>query len=262
MITVTHAAGRYAVHTEAMDRAPDRLRDAGLAPGRALVVTDTTVAALYLDALTNALRSDGWEPHPIVVAPGEGSKSLGTFADVCDAALATGPTRSTPVFALGGGVVGDLGGFVAATLLRGLPLVHLPTTVLAQVDSSIGGKTGVNTARGKNLVGAFHPPLFVLADPAVLATLPVREVRSGLAEAVKHGLLAGGRFLDLLTENRTRLAVPDILPRVVREAAAVKATVVSADEREGGARAFLNLGHTFGHALEAAAGYGTLTHGE
>ncbi|HEX9950948.1 MAG TPA: 3-dehydroquinate synthase [Rubricoccaceae bacterium] len=267
MITVTHAAGRYAVHTEALACTPARLREAGLAPGLALVVTDATVAGLYLDALARALRADGWTPHPVVVAPGEGSKSLASYADVCDAALSAGPSRATPVLALGGGVVGDLGGFAAATLLRGLPLIHLPTTVLAQVDSSIGGKTGVNTSRGKNLVGAFWAPRFVLADPAVLATLPAREVRSGLAEAVKHGLLAGGPLLDLLIENRDRLAAPDGLPpdvlgRIVHEAAAVKAAVVSADERESGARAHLNLGHTFGHALEAAAGYGTLTHGE
>ena len=267
LTTVTHTAGRYTVHAEALARTPARLREAGLAPGLALVVTDATVAGLYLDALADALRSDGWTPHAVVVAPGEGSKSLATFADVCDAALAAGPSRATPVLALGGGVVGDLGGFAAATLLRGLPLAHLPTTVLAQVDSSIGGKTGVNTARGKNLVGAFWAPRFVLADPAVLATLPAREVRSGLAEAVKHGLLAGGPLLGLLAENRDRLAAPDRLPhgvlaRIVREAAAVKAGVVSSDEREAGARAHLNLGHTFGHALEAAAGYGTLTHGE
>ncbi len=262
MIPVTHATGRYAVHAEALAEAPRRLREAGLAPGLALVVTDTTVAGLYLDALADVLRADGWQPVPVVVPPGEGSKSLDTFAVVCDAALAAGADRRTPVLALGGGVVGDLGGFVAATVLRGLPLVHLPTTILAQVDSAIGGKTGVNTARGKNLVGAFYPPLFVLADPATLATLPEREVRSGLAEVVKHALLAGGDLFETLEMGWERLGDADMLAAVVREAAAVKARVVSADERESGARAFLNLGHTFGHALEAAAGYGTLTHGE
>ena len=262
MITVTHATGRYVLHAAALAGAPQRLREAGLAPGLALVVTDATVAGLYLDALAAALRADGWQPVPVVVAPGEGSKSLETFAAVCDAVLAAGPDRGTPVLALGGGVVGDLGGFVAATVLRGLPLVHLPTTVLAQVDSSIGGKTGVNTGRGKNLVGAFYPPRFVLSDPAALATLPEREVRTGLAEVVKHALLVGGGLFGTLERDWERLGEADVLAAVVREAAAVKARVVSEDEREAGARAFLNLGHTFGHALEAAAGYGTLTHGE
>ena len=249
MITVTHATGRYVLHAAALAGAPQRVREAGLAPGLALVVTDATVAGLYLDALAAALRADGWQPVPVVVAPGEGSKSLETFAAVCDAVLAAGPDRGTPVLALGGGVVGDLGGFVAATVLRGLPLVHLPTTVLAQVDSSIGGKTGVNTGRGKNLVGAFYPPRFVLSDPAALATLPEREVRTGLAEVVKHALLVGGGLFGTLERDWERLGEADVLAAVVREAAAVKARVVSEDEREAGARAFLNLGHTFGHAL-------------
>ncbi|HEX8385924.1 MAG TPA: 3-dehydroquinate synthase [Rubricoccaceae bacterium] len=262
MVSVSHASGRYALHAGPLASAPARLREAGLQPGLALVVTDETVAGLYLGPLADALRADGWGPVPVVVPPGEGSKSLEAFAAVCDACLAAGPDRGAPLLALGGGVVGDLGGFAAATLLRGLPLAHLPTTVLAQVDSSIGGKTGVNTARGKNLVGAFYPPRFVLADPATLRTLPAREVRSGLAEAVKHALLAGGPLLETLEGEWDRLAEPDVLAAVVREAAAVKARVVSEDERESGARASLNLGHTFGHALEAAAGYAALTHGE
>ena len=261
MLTVTHAAGTYAVRFEPLAAAPRRMREAGLAPGLALVVTDATVAGLYLDALLGALRADGWRPVPVVVPPGEGSKSVATFAAVCDACLAAHPDRATPLVALGGGVVGDVGGFAAATLLRGLPLVHLPTTVLAQVDSSLGGKTGVNTAAGKNLVGAFHAPRLVLSDPAVLATLPAREVRSGLAEAVKHALVAGGPLLDTM-EAAASWEDPATLAAVVREAAAVKAAVVSGDEREAGRRAFLNFGHTFGHALEAAAGYGRLTHGE
>ncbi len=259
MSTVTHAAGSYAIHTEALATAPRRLRDAGVAPGLALVVTDETVGGLYLETLADALRADGWRPHAVVVPPGEASKSFAVFADVCDACLAAGPSRGTPLLALGGGVVGDLAGFAASALLRGLPLAQVPTTVLAQVDSSIGGKTGINTARGKNLVGAFHAPLFVLSDPAVLATLPEREVRSGLAEAVKHALIAGG---DLFETMRDEAPWSGRLAEIVPMAAAVKAAVVSGDEREAGARAFLNLGHTFGHALEAAAGYGTLTHGE
>ena len=257
--TVTHATGSYPILGEALANGPRRLREAGVAPGLALVVTDATVGALYLDVLADDLRADGWTPHAVVVAPGEGSKSIATFADVCDACLAAGPSRQTPLLALGGGVVGDLGGFAAACLLRGLPLAHLPTTVLAQVDASIGGKTGLNTARGKNLLGAFYAPLFVLADPETLRTLPEREVQSGLAEAVKHALLAGG---DLLETMRADAPWAERLDRIVPLAAAVKARVVSADEWEAGARAFLNFGHTFGHALEAAAGYGTFTHGE
>ena len=261
-MTVTHATGSYAVYTEALARAPLRLREAGLAPGLALVVTDETVAGLYLDALAGALQADGWRPVPVVVAPGEGSKSLPTFAAVLDACLAAGADRATPLLTLGGGVVGDLGGFAASTLLRGVPLVHLPTTVLAQVDSAIGGKTGVNTGRGKNLIGTFYPPRFVLADPATLATLPLRELRSGLAEVVKHALLDGGALLETLEADWERLGDAGVLGRVVREAAGVKARVVSSDEREGGARAFLNFGHTLGHALESASGYGRLAHGE
>ena len=168
------------------------------------------------------------------------------------------------MLALGGGVVGDLAGFAAATLLRGLPLVHLPTTTISQVDSAIGGKTAVNHPAGKNLVGAFHQPRLVLADPATLATLPDREFRSGLAEAVKHALIADAGLAGRLDRDWPSLAgrQPDVVARTVRDAAAVKAAVVEADEREAGDRALLNFGHTFGHALERQAGYGTLTHGE
>jgi len=254
----------YAVHFEGLATAPAHLRAVGLDPGTVLVVTDETVAGLHLDPLADALRADGWQVAETAVPAGEGSKSLARYGDLLDWALSLGIDRATPLLALGGGVVGDLGGFAAATLLRGLPLVHLPTTTISQVDSAIGGKTGVNHAAGKNLVGAFHQPRLVLADPATLRTLPAREFRSGLAEAVKHALISDAALADRLRADWDALLdrQPDVVAPLVRDAAAVKARVVSADEFEGGLRATLNFGHTFGHALEKEAGYGVLTHGE
>ena len=254
----------YAVHFEPLAETPRHLRAAGLRGGRALVVTDETVGPLYLDGVRDALTGAGWSVEALAVPAGEGSKSLGEYGAVVDWALGVGVDRRTPVLALGGGVVGDLAGFAAATLLRGLPLVHLPTTVVAQVDSAIGGKTGVNHAVGKNLVGAFYQPRVVLADPEALQTLPDRDFRSGLAEVVKHALIADpglaghleGQWDDLLARER------GVLGHVVRDAATVKAQIVAADEHEAGDRAVLNFGHTFGHAVEREAGYGTVTHGE
>lgn len=263
-LRVTHATGAYGVTVEPLAALPARLAAAGLAPGAALVVTDTTVARLHLDALLGPLRGASWTPVVLDVPPGEGSKSAETLALVYDWALGLGATRGTPVLAFGGGVVGDLGGFAAATLLRGLPLVQLPTTTIAQVDSAIGGKTGINHAAGKNLVGAFWAPKWVLADPALLQTLRARDYLSGLAEAVKHALLAGPDAVTRLDARWETLEArePETVADVVREAAALKCAVVSADEREGGRRAFLNLGHTFGHAVEHTAGYGAFAHGE
>ena len=254
----------YAVHFEPLDEVARHLREVGLQTGRALVVTDETVEPLYLDAVRSSLTGAGWSVEALAVPAGEGSKSLATYGDVVDWALGHRIGRRTPVLALGGGVVGDLAGFAAATLLRGLPLVHLPTTVVAQVDSAIGGKTGVNHAAGKNLVGAFHQPRLVLADPATLATLADRDLRSGLAEVVKHALIADADLVGRLERDWDRLVGRDeaVLARVVRDAAAVKARVVAADELEAGDRALLNFGHTFGHAVEREAGYGALTHGE
>ena len=253
----------YAVHFEPLASAPRHLRKVGL-EGRALVVTDETVGPLHLDALAGALRADGRTVAALAVPAGEASKSERQLAAVTDWALGEGLDRQTPVLALGGGVVGDLAGFAAATLLRGLPLVHLPTTTISQVDSAIGGKTGINHRAGKNLVGAFHQPHLVLADPATLQTLPDREFRSGLAEAVKHALIADADLADRIERDWAALTdrQPDVVAGLVRDAAAVKAVVVEADEREAGDRALLNFGHTFGHALEREAGYGTLTHGE
>ena len=263
-VHVALASGRsYAVHFEPLATAPLHLREAGL-EGRVLVVTDATVGPLHLDALADALRADGRELAALAVPAGEASKSERQLSAVYDWALGQGLSRQTPVLALGGGVVGDLAGFAAATLLRGLPLVHLPTTTISQVDSAIGGKTGINHAAGKNLVGAFHQPHLVLADPATLQTLPEREFRSGLAEAVKHALISDAALAERIERDWPALSDrrPDVLAALVRDAAAVKAAVVEADEREAGDRALLNFGHTFGHALEREAGYGTLTHGE
>ncbi|WP_412067829.1 3-dehydroquinate synthase [Rubrivirga sp. IMCC43871] len=253
----------YAVHFDALATAPRHLREAGL-PGRVLVVTDATVGPLWLAALADALRTDGRSVETLAVAAGESSKSQATYGDVLDWALGVGIDRQTPVLALGGGVVGDLAGFAAATLLRGLPFVQIPTTTIAQVDSAIGGKTGINHATGKNLVGAFHQPAVVLADPATLATLPDRDFRSGLAEAVKHALISDVELAGRLRDDWDALLSrrPEVVAALVRDAAAVKAAVVSADEREAGVRAHLNFGHTFGHAIEREAGYGVFTHGE
>ena len=254
----------YAVHFEPLETVARHLREAGLDGPRALVVTDETVGPLYLGRVAEALAGAGWSAETLAVPAGEASKSLDQYGAVLDWALGIGIDRQTPVLALGGGVVGDLAGFAAATLLRGLPLVHLPTTVVSQVDSAIGGKTGVNHAAGKNLVGAFYQPRVVLADPAVLQTLSDRDFLSGLAEVVKHALVADAGLLDHLEDQWDDLLArePGVVGHVVRDAAAVKARVVAADEHEAGERAVLNFGHTFGHAVEREAGYGVFTHGE
>jgi shikimate kinase/3-dehydroquinate synthase len=235
---------------------------------RAVVVTDETVAALHLPALKASLADTGIEASEIVVPPGEASKSLETFGGVVDSLLAARVERKTAVIALGGGVVGDLAGFAAAATLRGLPLVQMPTTLLSQVDSSVGGKTGVNTPRGKNLIGAFYQPRIVLADTATLATLPPRELRAGYAETVKAGLIGEPLFFAWCETNVARVIGGDreAQAEAIRRACAFKAQVVGDDEREekaSGGRALLNLGHTFGHALEAEYAYdGGILHGE
>jgi shikimate kinase/3-dehydroquinate synthase len=235
---------------------------------RVAVVTDRNVAELHLAALREGLAEAGFATlTEIVVPPGEGAKSFPVLAEVVEGLLSAGVDRRTAVLALGGGVVGDLAGFAAAVTLRGLPFVQVPTTLLAQVDSSVGGKTGINTPQGKNLAGAFHQPRLVLADTGALATLPPRELRAGWAEVAKHGLLDGPLFSwceregpAAVSGDAERLAV------AVLASCRLKAAVVAADEREEspeGGRALLNLGHTFGHAIEAESGFdGTLLHGE
>jgi shikimate kinase/3-dehydroquinate synthase len=235
---------------------------------RAVVVTDETVAELHLPALLRGLAETGIAASQIVVPPGEASKSLASWQGVVDQLLGARVERRTTVIALGGGVVGDLAGFAAATTLRGLPFVQMPTTLLSQVDSSVGGKTGVNTSQGKNLVGAFYQPRMVLADTGTLASLPPRELRAGYAEIAKAGLIGDASFFAWCEANGAAVVSGnrDAQAEAILRACAFKAAVVGDDEREekpNDGRALLNLGHTFGHALEADYGYGGgLLHGE
>ncbi|WP_119679973.1 3-dehydroquinate synthase [Indioceanicola profundi] len=240
---------------------------AGVLPGRKLVVmTDSTVAGLHLDPLMRSLAAAGLPvAEPIVVPAGEASKDWTALGGVMDGLLARGIERKSALVALGGGVVGDLGGFAAAIALRGIDFVQVPTTLLAQVDSSVGGKTGINSKHGKNLIGAFHQPRLVLADTGVLDTLPRRELLAGYAEVVKYGLINDPGFFDWLEANGRAVIEGDAAARnhAIRVSCLAKADVVARDEKEGGLRELLNLGHTFGHALEAEAGYGAaLLHGE
>ena len=232
-----------------------------------MVVTDDVVGPLHLATLMEGLRQTAIEATSIVVKSGEASKTLATFSDVVDGLLEAGVERRTAVIALGGGVVGDLAGFAAAATLRGLPFVQIPTTLLAQVESSVGGKTGINTRHGKNLLGAFHQPRMVIADTAVLASLPIRELRAGYAEIVKAGLIGDPAFFAWCCANGAAVIGGDRAAQgeAVLRACAFKAQVVGDDEREekpNDGRALLNLGHTFGHALEAELGYGAILHGE
>ncbi len=238
-----------------------------LAQKRAVIISDATVAPLYLARLEAGLAATGITSHHQIVAAGEESKSLDTYGRLVDDLLGFGIERRTAVIALGGGVIGDLAGFAAATTLRGLPFVQIPTTLLAQVDSSVGGKTGVNTRRGKNLVGAFHQPLMVLADTATLASLPARELRAGYAEIAKAGLIGDADFFAWCEAHGAGVIAGDraLQAEAILRAVAFKAAVVIEDEREekpADGRALLNLGHSFGHALEAECGYGRILHGE
>jgi 3-dehydroquinate synthase len=231
-----------------------------------VVLSDANVAALYLDRLTGALGAAGLAPPRAVVVPaGEGSKSLDSFGRTAERILEFGIDRRTVIVALGGGVVGDLAGFLAATLLRGLDFIQIPTSLLAQVDSSVGGKTGIDSAHGKNLIGAFHQPLLVLADTNLLTTLPPRELKAGYAEIVKYGLLGDADFFAWLDDRGGDVLAgdPAALTHAIAASCKAKAAIVAEDEREGGKRALLNLGHTFAHALEAESGFGdALNHGE
>lgn len=254
----------YQIVYERLEEIGPWLDRAGLRSGPCLVVSDTTVGRLHAERLLQGLRRSAWEPTLITVPAGEESKSMVRLEEIYDAALSVGLDRKTPLLALGGGVVGDLAGFAAATLLRGLPFVQLPTTLIAQVDSAIGGKTGINHLLGKNLIGAFHQPRLVLSDLSTLQTLSDREWASGLAEVVKHGLISDRHLFDYLTDGWAAILSrdPAVVLEMVPRAARVKTRVVEQDERESGPRATLNFGHTFGHAIERVAGYGAFTHGE
>jgi 3-dehydroquinate synthase len=233
-----------------------------LAGGSAAIVTDGVVAPLYLETVRLALR--GARVAEIVVPHGEQAKSWETLNRVFDALLEARCGRDTLIVALGGGVIGDLAGFAAAVYQRGVAFVQVPTTLLAQVDSSVGGKTAINHALGKNMIGAFHQPRAVISDVATLDTLPERELRAGLAEVIKHGLALDAAFVEWLEENVEALLARQREPLIhaVRRSCELKARIVAEDERESGARALLNFGHTFGHAIEAATGYGPWLHGE
>jgi 3-dehydroquinate synthase len=234
------------------------------AGARVALVTDETVARHHLAAAEAALAAAGIDCVRVVVAAGEGSKSYATFETVCEAIIAARIERSDLVVALGGGVIGDLAGFAAASVRRGLDYVQVPTTLLAQVDSSVGGKTGINSRHGKNLIGAFHQPALVIADTALLDTLPQRQFRAGYAEVVKYGLIGDAAFFAWLENNwREVFSGGPAREHAIAVCCRAKAGIVARDEREGGERALLNLGHTFGHALEAGCGFSErLLHGE
>lgn len=231
----------------------------------AFIVTDINVEAPHANAIEKALSGNVRAVHKLVLGAGEQTKSFAKYEDVLNWMLENGVDRHAILFAVGGGVIGDLGGFAAATALRGIPFVQVPTTLLAQVDSSVGGKTGINTAQGKNLVGSFYQPISVVCDMDTLKTLPRRELLAGYAEIAKYGLIVDAPFFEWLEKHGSDVVAlkPDALARAVEVSCKTKAEIVSADERESGQRMLLNLGHTFAHVLEAAAGYdGTLLHGE
>lgn len=228
------------------------------------LITNETVGPLYLDRVTRALLDRGVQVQAVILPDGESFKTLATLESIFDGMLAAHCDRSTTIVALGGGVIGDMAGFAAATYQRGVDFVQIPTTLLAQVDSSVGGKTAVNHPLGKNMIGAFHQPKLVLADTDTLATLPDRELKAGLAEVIKYGLIRDGAFFDWLEANMDGLLArdPDLLSEAIERSCANKAQIVAEDETERGVRALLNLGHTFGHAIEAGLGFGEWLHGE
>ncbi|QYF94770.1 bifunctional shikimate kinase/3-dehydroquinate synthase AroKB [Massilia sp. PAMC28688] len=231
---------------------------------RAAIVTNTTVAPLYLERVAAPLREAGRAVVEVVLPDGEEHKNWSSLMQIFDALLANKCDRKTTLVALGGGVVGDLTGFAAASYMRGVPFVQIPTTLLSQVDSSVGGKTGLNHPLGKNMIGAFYQPRAVLADTDTLATLPARELSAGLAEVIKHGAIIDAAFFEWIEQNIARLMArdPAALAHAIARSCEIKADVVRQDEREGGLRAILNFGHTFGHAIEAGMGYGAWLHGE
>ena len=231
---------------------------------RVAVVTNTTVAPFYLDRLTETLTAAGKQVTPIILPDGEEEKTVANLMRIFDVLLAEKCDRKTTLIALGGGVIGDMTGFAAATYMRGVPFVQVPTTLLAQVDSSVGGKTGINHPLGKNMIGAFYQPQAVIADTATLNTLPARELSAGLAEVIKHGAVIDAAFFDWIEANIGPLMARDAaaLAYAIQRSCEIKADVVRQDEREGGLRAILNFGHTFGHAIEAGMGYGKWLHGE
>jgi 3-dehydroquinate synthase len=261
-LSVKLASRSYPIHIGADLLARAELYRPYIAGGSVAIVTNEVIAPLYLPKLRVGLA--GTRITEIIVPDGEQAKSWQALNSVFDALLKARCGRDTLIVALGGGVIGDLAGFAAAVYQRGIDFLQVPTTLLAQVDSSVGGKTAINHALGKNMIGAFHQPLAVIADVTTLDTLPDRELRAGLAEVIKHGLALDEAFTRWLEGNMEKLVARDrsALSYAVRRSCELKATIVSADERESGVRALLNFGHTFGHAIEAGAGYGAWLHGE
>lgn len=252
----------YPIHVGAglIDRAGEflrRLRNVG----QVAVITDETVAALYQATLDKCLGQEGFSPTWLTIPPGEESKTLATFEHLCEALAASGMKRDGLIIALGGGVVGDLAGFVAASYMRGMDIVQIPTTLLAQVDSSVGGKTGLNIPQGKNLIGAFWQPQMVIADPNLLATLDDRQFACGMAEVVKYGAIASASLFKRL-DGMNRQAAQQDMDDIVFRCCGIKKGIVEEDERDTGRRMLLNFGHTFGHAIEQAGAFRTYTHGE
>ena len=269
MITIPVGGGGFKPYDVVVGRGLLAQAGARIAPftrRRTVIVSDETVAALHGPSLQASLTAAGVASQIITVPPGEASKSFAELERLMDRLLAAGLDRKDVIVALGGGVVGDLAGLAAALYMRGIDFVQVPTTLLAQVDSSVGGKTAIDTARGKNLIGAFHQPRLVLADIDVLATLPAVQLRSGWAEVIKHGLICDAPFFDWLAGAGAGGATgdPAALERAVVRSVEIKSAIVGEDEKEAGRRALLNLGHTFGHAIEAELGFeaGALAHGE
>lgn len=246
-----------------LSRAGELLKEAGCGE-KVGIVTNPTVAGLYLKPIQETLGRSGFEVTPILVSEGEEHKNLRSLAAICDQLIRGRFERRSCVMALGGGVVGDLAGFAAATFLRGIPYVQVPTTLLAQVDSSVGGKTGVNHKEGKNLIGTFYQPKAVLIDVGVLRTLPRRELLAGLAEVIKYGIIEDPSLFALLEEKLEKLLALDrgVLEEAIAASCSIKARVVEKDEREEDYRSVLNFGHTIGHALESLTGYEKFLHGE
>jgi len=263
---VNLGARSYDIHIE-----PGCLKQAGAAisklfqtPSRCMIVSNVTIAPLYLKTITTSLEQAGWQVSECILPDGERYKTMQSFALIMDALMDAKLSRNEPVIALGGGVVGDMTGFAASCYRRGIPFIQVPTTVLAQVDSSVGGKTAINHPHGKNMIGAFYQPRLVWIDPLVLHTLEMREVRAGIAEAIKYGLIRDAALFDWMQQHMSKALGldADVLANMIHTSCRHKAEIVMADETEQGIRALLNLGHTFGHAIESMTHYNTYLHGE
>lgn len=264
-VRVHLGANSYTIHigSNLLAQTGALLSAAGLT-GRVLVVSDQHVSELYGNKVLASLQAAGFSPELYAVKPGEEAKSLVVADAIFSKAIELGLDRKSPIIALGGGVVGDLTGFIAATYLRGVPFIQIPTTLLSQVDSSVGGKVAVNHRLGKNLIGAFYQPKFVIIDTDCLASLPERELATGLAEVIKYGIIADKEFFAYLEANIEDILAKDVtaLTKIIKRSCEIKAYVVERDERESSLRMILNFGHTIAHAIEGTAGYGVYNHGE